>query len=505
MWRRILKPAAAGLLATLGVASVPGSADSPPPPVKVPDSAAQIITQYERAMTSGRFADALTSLDKMQLDSANSKGRALVDVMRASALLGLKRDAEAQKLIAESDKLAPQMPEASTGLFLGALLTNHLEIAADALDRMIARFPDVVREVDWQAMRYFIINEPKTDKKRNDDRRIALAQLGYGGDTERGHYMAKGAVDLLVERGDFTAANELLPYVKEPQAVENMLIQKRFAPLWPRLEELAGPHLAKVRDAAVTAAEREYEATPSDEQALANYANTLRHSGRLDDAIALRSKLPASSAAMSSADEDMGWAVNNVAVALHEAGRKEEADQLFALLNDASMPKEYWRVSMKINRLEFLVFDGRFEKALELMEPTAKVEGSPYAEQLVRRLRYCTLSQLGRTGEADKYKVDLLAHASDAPGPTIDALLCAGDVDGAERVAMTALANPDVEKRTDFEQDFVRQLQQHQLTGDDPSVWQGRWAELRKRPAIAAAFDRLGRDMPAALLPSEAK
>ncbi|HWC55614.1 MAG TPA: hypothetical protein VG434_01425 [Sphingomicrobium sp.] len=179
MWRRILKPAAAGLLATLGVASVPGSADSPPPPVKVPDSAAQIITQYERAMTSGRFADALTSLDKMQLDSANSKGRALVDVMRASALLGLKRDAEAQKLIAESDKLAPQMPEASTGLFLGALLTNHLEIAADALDRMIARFPDVVREVDWQAMRYFIINEPKTDKKRNDDRRIALAQLGY--------------------------------------------------------------------------------------------------------------------------------------------------------------------------------------------------------------------------------------------------------------------------------------------------------------------------------------
>jgi len=469
----------------------------------VPDSAAEIITEYERAMTTGRFGDALTSLDKMQLDSSNSKGRALLDVMRAAALLGLKRDAEAQKLIAESDKLAPQLPEASSGLFVGALLTNHIEIAADALDRMIARFPDAVRELDWQSMRYFIVNEPKTDKQRNDDRQIALAQLGYGGDTERGHYIAKGAVDLLVGRGDFKAANDLLPYVKEPQAVENMLIQKRFAALWPTLEELAGPHLEKIRDAAVTAAEREYEATPSDEQALANYANTLRHSGRLNEAIALRSKLPASSAAMSSADEDMGWAVNNVAVALHQAGRKDEADQLFALLNDAPMPKEYWRVSMKINRLEFLVLDGRFEKALQLMEPTAKVEGSPYAEQLVRRLRYCSLSQLGRTAEADKYKADLLAHASDAPGPTIDGLLCAGDLDAAERVALTGLANPDVEKRTDFEEDFVRQLQQHRLTGDDPSVWQGRWSELRKRPAITAAFDRLGRDMPESLLPTK--
>jgi hypothetical protein len=160
------------------------------------------------------------------------------------------------------------------------------------------------------------------------------------------------------------------------------------------------------------------------------------------------------------------------------------------------MPKEYWRVNMKINRLELLVLDGKFERALPLIDPTSKVEGSPYADQLVRRLRYCTLSRLGRTNDATKFLPEMLAHASDAPGATIDGLLCAGQVDQAERVALTALKNPDEQRRLSFESDFVRQLQRAPLTADDPSVWQTRWQELRARPAIAAEFDRLGRDLP---------
>src|SRR6185369_13356802 len=156
--------------------------------------------------------------------------------------------------------------------------------------------------------------------------------------------------------------------------------------------------------------------------------------------------------------------------------------------------KEYWRVSMKINRLELLVEDGKFEKALPLIEPTAKTEGSPYADQLVRRLRYCTLSSLGRKDEAAKYLPDLMKHAADAPGPTIDGLLCGGDLDKAEQVALDTLGSKD--KAAGFEKDFIRRLQAHRLTSDDPSVWQGRWQELRAKPAIKQAFDRLGRDLP---------
>jgi Flp pilus assembly protein TadD len=485
-------------------AAAPSLAAASEAPVETPESPDAIAAQldrYHQALWDKRFQDALSIAEGIPLDSLNTTGKGVVAGLRAAAMVGLGRHAEAEKFIAQYEELAPQEPFPLTYVFGAGLLSDHLDFSADAIDLMIARFPDVVRQLDWDTVRYFLRNEPDGQAQRNEDRRIALARLGYGGDTERGFYLAENAVDLLVDRGDFVDAAELLPYVKEPVEIENMLIQKRFSPLWPQIAKLAGPHLATIRAAYVSAVEQQYTADPKNGQLLADYIKALHRSGRLKDAIALRSKLPGTSAEMSKADEPTGWAVNNLALSLFDAGRADEADELFSLLNDAPMPKEYWRVSMKINRLELLVTSGRFQKAVPLIEPTAQTHGSPFAAQLVRRLRFCTLSSLGRQADAAKYLPDLLAHASDAPGPTIDGLLCGGEVDKAEEVALTALKNPDAAKRRSFEQDFVRQLQPHLLTSDDPSVWQGRWGELRARPAIAEAYNRLGRDMPDEYLP----
>ena len=419
----------------------------------------------------------------------------MVAVMRATALLGLKRDKDARELIAEADQLAPQEPAIISTLFMGALAVNRVDIAADAFDRLIARAPDAVRSVDEELVWHFLRNEPKGEDKRNEDRRIALARLGYGGDSASGDYFTLRAVEILVKRGDTAASRELLAYIDEPQIVENLMIQKRYSALWPELGVRIGPHLEKVRASSVLAAEQAYAEAPDDNEMLQELANALRHAGRHDDAIALRSKVPATREAMSTADEQMGWAVNNIALALHEVGRADEADQLFALLNDAPMEEEYWRVSMKINRLELLVSDGRFDRALPLVEPTANARGSAYAEQLVRRLRYCTLSGLGRKEEAAKLLPDLLSHADDAPGPTIDGLICAGQLDEAEKLLLSAL------KKDSFQEDFVRGLQAKPLTSDDPSIWSKGWKELRQRPAIAQEFERLGRDMPEEFLP----
>jgi tetratricopeptide (TPR) repeat protein len=455
-----------------------------------------LLKAYDSAMFGKRFDEALAIARKFE--SAGPEGQAYVAAMQASALVGLKRDSEARALVAKAKELAPSSPDSSRVMFLGGLLTDRPDVAADALDRMIAIAPDMVRELNWEWIRFFLGHEPKGQDSRNEDRRIALARIGYGGETEVGHWRAANAVDILVKRGDFSGAGEFLEYVNEPRAFENMLIQRRYAALWPQLETLAGPHLEKIREASLRSARAEYASAPDDHDKLQLLANALRHAGRFDEAMALRAKLPATSAEMSLADEPMGWAVNNVALAFHEAGRADDADRLFALLNDAPMPKEYWRISMKINRLELLVMDGKFDQALPLVEPTAKTEGSPYADQLVRRLRYCTLSSVGRNDEAAKYLPDLLGHAADAPGPTIDGLLCAGELDKAEQVALDSLNG---EKKDSFAEDFLRQLQTHQLTSDDPSVWQGRWQELRARPAIREAFDRLGRDLPPQLLP----
>lgn len=497
---------AAILLSGNGSVAVPAAADIEETQPPSADEADRLVKAFYTDFYAKKFEQALTDISKLNPDASNPEGRAIVASMRAAALLGLKREPEAQQLIAEVRQLATREPTADSTLFESAVYVDRDDVAADALDDMIARFPDVVRDENIAFVGDFLRNEPKGQDQRNDDRRIALARIGYGGDTETGHYIAFNAVQRLMRRGDINGASDLLQYAGEPQIFENMLIQKRYAALWPPLEKLGGPHLAETRAASVASAKRAYEAAPDDHQKLQNYVNALRHAGRLEDAIALKSELPATSEAMAKADEPMGWAVNNVALSLQDAGRLDEADQLFELLNRAAIPDGGWRVSMMINRLELLVFSGKFQKAetlLDVTEMSAKNDGNPYAQQLVRRLRYCTLSALGKKDAATKVLPALLSHADDALRPTIDGLLCAGNIDKAEQLVLQGLNLTDVNQREAFEQDLVRALQPVALTGDDPSVWEGRWNELRKRPSIAAAYDRLGRDMPGEMLPEK--
>lgn len=467
------------------------------------DSAARLVEDYGNHFYAGDFDEALAAATQLQAIADNDERKAIPGAMRASALLGLKRDEEARKLIADADRLAPLNPLPSTILFNSALVADKFDVAADALDRLIARFPDVVRELDSDFLYYFLRNEPEGQKTRNDDRRVALARLGYGG-TLKGDDLTAGAMRILLERGDVGGAAELLPYVDEPQLIQNMLIQKRYSPLWPRLEQAAGPGLDKVRASSVTAAQRAYAEDPEDNELLQILANSLRYVGRHDEAISLRSKLPADAPAMASADEQLGWAVNNIALAMHDAGRADEADQLFAMLNEAPMEEGQgrWRVSMIINRLGLLVTGGRFDRALplvELTETSARDDGNSYARQLVRRYKYCTLSSLGRSDEAAKLLPDLLNHAKDAYHATVDALLCAGQLDEAERVALEALK---AENSRDFEERFARALQPRSLGHGQPAPWDSRWRELRLRPAIAREYDRIARDMPEAFLPA---
>jgi hypothetical protein len=454
------------------------------------------LQNYYKALNSKDYKAALKLASELELNDSK-EARGFRAALRGAALLGLKRDAEAKQAFADAEEFAGTEPAISWLKLEIGLMLERTDVALDALDKMIARFPDQAREINKQSVWYLLRNEPKNQQQSNEDRRIALARIGYGGSD--GDYLTQDAVRLLLKRGDAASATELLRYIDEPQLIENMLVLRQYSAIWPALETMAGPGLQNVRRMSVSAAERAYNEAPGSADRLHELINALRHAGRLDEAIALRSKLPATDAAMSAADEDMGWAINNVALALHEAGRSEDADGLFASLNNAKIENADWRVSMVINRLELLVADGKFAKAAELLPITEATDGSPYAKQLVRRLKYCTLSGLGRKEEAAKVLPDMLEHAKDAYHATVDGLLCAGDGDQAEKLMLTALSDDN------FQQEFVRALQPVKLTSDDPSIWDERWKQMRERPAVAKEFDRLGRDMPLNFAPSTAR
>ena len=469
------------------------------------DAAEKLISVYYKDFYAKKFDQALADIQDLDPDPSNKERTAIVAAMRATAMLGLKRDKEADRLIATIGELSPQDPTADSILFNSVVWVNHFDVAADAFDDMIARFPDAARDLDKDLVSYFLLNVPKEEKRRNEDRDIALARIGFGGDTDAAHWLAFEAVKILVRRGDFSSANELVRYAAEPQIFENMLIQKRYSALWSTLESIGGPHLATLRAASLAAAQKGYESTSDDAAKLQAYVQALSHAGRLSDAISLKSKLPSTDKAMAKVDEKTGWVVDSIATALDDAGRLDEADQLYGSLNDPSRDDAGWRVSMVINRFGLMATRGRFERASALLAVTEKSvssDGSAYAKQAVRALKYCVLSSTGRKAEAQTHLPEMLKDADDNRIETVDSLLCASDPDTAENLVLAGLGAPDEHKREEFEEKFVRTLQPIVLTDDIPSAWQARWTEFRKRPAIAAAYERLGRDMPAELLPT---
>jgi tetratricopeptide (TPR) repeat protein len=361
---------------------------------------------------------------------------------------------------------------------------------------MIAKNPDTVRDIDTDLMNVFMRQVDKTQVQRNENRIIALAHLGYCSNSECGDGYAADAIKILVRRGDFASATDLLPTLKDSDALQQMLVLRRFAPLWSAIEARAGSHFNKIKQANLAAAEKTYRASPNDYKQLQRYVDALAQAGRLKEATALKSRLPSSKEGFASADESLSWAVNSIAYALDEAGRMDEADHLFEQLNDGASPDADWLVNTKINRLEVLLSDGRYDKVLPLLDSTAKVSGSPFAYQLIRQIRYCTVSNLSGSKVAAKYLPDLLTHAPDSFDATVDALVCAGDLEEAEKVALDGLAQTDSGERAYFEAHFVRDLQVRSWDGYGVNAWHGRWQNFRKRPAIAAAFARLGRDLP---------
>jgi tetratricopeptide (TPR) repeat protein len=446
----------------------------------------KLVGDYYEHLRKKRFDKVREAVAVFRKTAPNREaGANLAVLMEAPLAAARKNDADARRLLAEGELATARTPEVLGVILPAFFLVDRPDFAGLTLDRMIARAPDAARMLTPDLV-YATLRETGEPTATIENRRIGLAEIGFGGNG--GDYLTASAIGILMKRGEVARAIGLLRYVDAPRKVEDLLIQRRFAPLWPALKEQAGSKLSNSREANIRLALQEHLENPDDLEKLAELISAYRYAGRHADAIALRDKLPRTSAELAKADEQTGWAINNLALALHEAGRADEADRLFASLNEA-VPPNHWRVNMFINRVEFLVQDGRFSDALPLIGLAEKEQKSPYAEQLLRRLRYCALMRLDRKSEAAALRAELLSRAKDAKGPTIDGLVCTGELDEAEKLALQHIEDES------FQEDFVRSLQRVPLTSDDPSVWGG-WASLRQRPAISAAFEKLGRDLP---------
>lgn len=147
--------------------------------------------------------------------------------------------------------------------------------------------------------------EPRLAQGLKEDQLDSVfRQLGYAGaNAERGalvvalagtdaardnpaRYSGWVRADVLdrVEKGDLAGAGALLPYIVDPGDALTMIVDRRYEPLWPRIDEWAGGDLARQRDAMVLAARAAYASGPGLLRAR-GLADVLARTGHADEAV----------------------------------------------------------------------------------------------------------------------------------------------------------------------------------------------------------------------------
>ena len=487
-----MRPGALAVVAALLVAG----------PVAAPSFAAQPATAQQKdnlldrvmaALVAGRPETILPELDTAAAaarKAGDADAEGLIVGLRGNVLLSAGRREDAVKAFDLSAKLTKEQGFTNYLRFLVSIDKKAWADASGALDRLVAGYPDVVRDIDPQSVYYYLADNKVTPKAHLDDQRISLAEIGYGG--ADGVHLTLNAISALMRRGEIPRANELARFVTDVRRLQEALIDRQYEQLWPVFERNAGKHSTLAAASHIRRTRLAVDEKPEDRSKLRALVSALSTAGQHEEALATGAKVGATPSELAALDEDLAWVVNEHALALHRAGKKAEAEKRYSELIATNSSKP-WIVSMVINRLELLVQDGNNQAADGLLtnaDAVAAKFGNPYANQLVRRLKLCNAVALGRKDALSKLAADLRSHAADSEAATVEGLLCIDDLDGAEKITLKLLRDPETVGSV------LASLQKTSLSRDDPSLWTVNWAKLRLRPAVAEAFAKAGRDLP---------
>lgn len=299
-----------------------------------------------------------------------------------------------------------------------------------------------------------------------------------------------------LEIGKIDRSKALLAKINSPASYIDLIADRKFAPIWPVIEDAAGINLKTIGAKFVNQHAEMYHKDPSNRNHFQEYAHALLYAGRFEDVVELVKIND-----MTHLVEDDAWALNVKAYALDSLGRNTEAESIFDAI--AAIPYDPdvngWLVSFVINRAMRLVEVGNWQKGLDatiLAEVIVKKSGNDYANMLVQKTKVCVLTRIGREEEAKKILDLIFEKRKDSYSEAAKAMLCANDENRAATIVLEALADADYYsvmvndlQRPEFELFYTESLLP---TLND---------KLRGRADITIAFNKVGRDIPELYIP----
>lgn len=484
-----------------GLAAVPGFERSPP--------------AAEERIALPHVADALRAASpvarRVSLDTAlyllprPTRFRGAVQCVRGSALLSadaVANRAAGTAAIDECYRLNPDVPLAQRMRADVAFMNEDFRTGATLLTKALRAEPGLARGLGDDQLdsvfrrlgyagaiaerRELVVALSGTDAARDNVAR-------YSG-------WVRAAVLDRVERGDLSGAATLLPYVADPADGLTMLVDRRYAPLWPRIDEWAGGTLERQRDAMVEAARAAYAADRGLKRAR-GLAEVLARTGHAPEAATMLAQAVAAFGAPRD-DYDYARAVVKLAGVTALAGERD-AGRILAPLR-AGLAKGVtgpMLVNIVPNLAVVQIALGRPADAIATLDrypsDPAKVE-QPQAFGYFVAIRGCAERRLGRAAQATA-ALDTVTRDYAANVGAVD--LATGCIGSEAQVLTRWLARvDDPETRSGA---LLAMYGAQAGIDDDPlSVTQQGLRAIAARAEVAAGLARYGRAPAASYLPA---
>ncbi len=369
-------------------------------------------------------------------------------------MLGWLKVNSREKGALETVKRATAMTDFSTGR------DWHLRLQADGqagddtdailtLTTIAQRWPGSLAQVSDQFIRN-LVNRTGNQKSLDDSRfqlllalKAAFWQTTDPFDSPENEWVAltRG----LLERGRVHDAQAAAESVTSYYAVETMLLDKQFDPVTQA--DPARFNLKNAMDHELVDLRAKVKANPDSLEGVNQLALMLVTADQpqaaldiLDSAIA-RAKEKDGSAASFSDPDQLNWTYNQRALALLHLGKVDEAIALMKL--GAARPENgSLNVSQQLNLAQIYEEEGRPAEAMAVMTDGDTWDLSPYGKMDMQGVRVCAAAQLHDEAQVGRSLSYMRVHLDDAPGWSIDAFICAGDIDSAAKIVIDELADP---------------------------------------------------------------
>ncbi|MFY2763179.1 hypothetical protein [Arenimonas sp. MALMAid1274] len=374
-----------------------------------------------------------------------------------------------------------------------ALVRGQPDAAADDLASFARKWPQLLDNLDDNHF-WYVMNS--LDLDRHARSRTGLLQALFDADWKRtalggASYFWFELALVRINSGDEAGARAAIARITQPAELVKLLADKRF----DAIVDPAAPQFDVERAAADAVTDLRLQAIldPQRLGILTAMGNAMMVIGEFEDVVALSDQVRSEIAAADSDNppyRDMDQLVWMLDLRSNALRRLERTDEALAEMKAASQLDEQGNgnVSQILNLAHFYCSLDRPDDTLATLAALS-AGASPYGKMVQASARLCAATQSGDARAAAQALDYIRSHRSDSEAIYLEALVMAGQLEGAAATLIAQLESPRTRANTLASlQDFRGGTE---LPGDRLS--NENWRTLEAREDVQAAVRRVGR------------